>query len=57
MAVDRSRKPVGNLQKPFNITNVPTLIVMKEGKEQGRIVEYGKTGLADKELGEMLNGM
>lgn len=57
IAVDRSKTTVGNLQKPFNITNVPTLIIMKDGKEQGRIIEYGKTGLADKELGEMLNGM
>jgi thiol-disulfide isomerase/thioredoxin len=57
IAVDRSKTTVGNLQKPFNITNVPTLIIMKDGKEQGRIVEYGKTGLADKELGEMLNGI
>lgn len=57
IAVDRSKTTVGNLQKPFNITNVPTLIIMKDGKEQGRIVEYGKTGLADKELGEMLNGV
>jgi thiol-disulfide isomerase/thioredoxin len=55
--VDRNKKTIGDLQKPFNITNVPTLIVMKDGKEQGRIIEYGKTGLADKELGEMLKGM
>lgn len=55
--VDRAKTTIGNLQKPFNITNVPTLIIMKDGKEQGRIVEYGKSGLADKELGEMLNGM
>ncbi len=55
--VDRAKTTIGNLQTPFHITNVPTLIVMKDGKEQGRIVEYGKSGLADKELGEMLNGM
>ena len=55
--VDRAKTTIGNLQTPFHITNVPTLIIMKDGKEQGRIIEYGKTGLADKELGEMLNGM
>ncbi len=55
--VDRDKKTIGNLQKPFNITNVPTLIVMKGGKEQGRIIEYGTSGLADKELGEMLQAM
>jgi thiol-disulfide isomerase/thioredoxin len=55
--VDRDKTTIGNLQKPFNITNVPTLIVMKGGKEQGRIIEYGTSGLADKELGEMLQAM
>ena len=55
--VDRAKTTIGNLQTPFHITNVPTLIIMKDGKEQGRIIEYGKSGLADKELGEMLNGM
>ena len=52
--VDRNKKTIGDLQTPFHITNVPTLIVMKGGKEQGRIIEYGSSGLADKELGEML---
>lgn len=55
--VDRNKKTIGDLQKPFNVTNVPTLIIMKNGKEEGRIVEYGKTGLADKELGEMLKAL
>lgn len=52
--VDRAKTTIGNLQTPFHITNVPTLIVMKGGKEQGRIIEYGTSGLADNELGEML---
>ena len=30
-------------------------IVLKEGKELGRVIEYGKTGLWDKELGELIN--
>ncbi|MBK7347662.1 MAG: hypothetical protein IPI98_12365 [Chitinophagaceae bacterium] len=45
---------MGNLTAAFNIINVPTIIVMKEGKEVGRVVEYGKTGQWDKELTGLL---
>jgi hypothetical protein len=38
----------------MNIIDVPTIIVMKDGKEAGRVVEYGKYGLFDKELGEII---
>lgn len=54
VAVDRAKTTVGNLHNLFNITNVPTCIVMKDGKELGRIVEFGKTTFVDKELGEMV---
>lgn len=54
IAVDRAKTTIGNIQKPFNITNVPTAIVMKDGKEVGRIIEYGKTALVDKELGAII---
>jgi thiol-disulfide isomerase/thioredoxin len=52
--VDRDKKSIGNLSQLFNIKNVPTIIVMKEGKEFGRLVEYGKTGKWDAELAEMI---
>jgi hypothetical protein len=52
--VDRDKKTIGNVSNAFNITNVPTIIVMKEGKEIGRVVEYGKTGKWDAELAEMI---
>ena len=39
----------------FNVVNVPTIIVMKDGKELGRVVEYGNTGKWDKELADILN--
>ena len=55
LAVDRDKKTVGQLSAAFNITNVPTIIVMKEGKEIGRVVEYGKTGNWDKELADLIN--
>ena len=55
--VDRSKKTLGNIADAFKITNVPTIIVMKDGKEIGRIVEYGKTGKWDTELGQILSSL
>jgi thiol-disulfide isomerase/thioredoxin len=52
--VDRQKKSLGNITSALNITNVPTIIVMKNGKEVGRVVEYGKTGKWDKELAEIV---
>lgn len=52
--VDRSKQTLGNIASALNITNVPTIIVMKNGKEVGRVVEYGKTGKWDKELAEIV---
>ena len=53
-AMDRNKKTLGNVGDAFKITNVPTIIVMKEGKEIGRVVEYGKSGKFDKDLSELL---
>jgi thiol-disulfide isomerase/thioredoxin len=55
LAVDRDKKTIGNLSEALHVTNVPTIIVMKNGKETGRVVEYGKEGLFDKELGEVIS--
>ena len=52
--VDRKKKTLGNIASAFKITNVPTIIVMKDGKEIGRVVEYGKTGKWDAELAALL---
>ncbi len=54
IGVDRAKKTLSHLTEALNITNVPTIIVMKDGKEVGRVVEYGKYGLFDMELGEIL---
>lgn len=56
VAVDYSKKTIGNLTEAFNITRVPTFIVLKDGKETGRVVEYGTTGQWDKELSEIVTG-
>lgn len=53
IGVDRSKKTLGNLAESLNVINVPTVIVLKDGKEVGRVVEYGKTGQWDKEIGEI----
>ena len=53
--VNRAKKSLASIADAFNIINVPTIIVMKEGKELGRVVEYGKTGKWDKELADIIN--
>ena len=54
IGVDRDKRSLGNLTQVFEIKNVPTIIVLKEGKEVGRVVEYGKTGQWDTELADLL---
>ncbi len=52
--VDRNKKTLGNAAAAFQLQNIPTIIVMKNGKEVGRVVEYGKTGKWDAELSALL---
>jgi thiol-disulfide isomerase/thioredoxin len=54
-AVDRNKNTTGNIQAALNVIVVPTIIIMKDGKEMGRVVEYGKTGHWDKELADIIN--
>lgn len=54
IGTDRDKKTLGTLSEALNVLNVPTIIVMKNGKEIGRVVEYGKTGLFDKDLAQIL---
>ncbi len=56
LGVDHSKKTVHHLAEAFNVTRVPTFIVLKNGVEAGRVVEYGKYGMFDKELGEIVAG-
>ena len=55
VGVDRQKKTLGHLTEALNILNVPTIIVLQNGKEAGRVIEYGKSGLFDKDLGDILN--
>ena len=56
IGVDRDKKTLFNLEEAFNVTLVPTIIVMKKGKEIGRVVEYGRIGAPEKEVGQIIAG-
>lgn len=55
IGVDRNKKTISHLTDAFNVVNVPTVIVMKDGRELGRIVEYGKYGMVENELAEIVS--
>ncbi|MBI1343942.1 MAG: thioredoxin [Terrimonas sp.] len=55
LGTDRKVKTTGNLAAAFHITATPTIIIMKDGKELGRVKEYGKYGLFEMELAEIIN--
>jgi len=57
IAVDRQKQTINKLNTVYSITNVPTFIVLKEGKEVGRVVEYGTEGDITKELGKIVSGI
>ncbi len=54
VAVDKSKIAVQNLHVKYQLKTVPTFIVFVNGKEVGRVEEYGKTGYMEKELGEIV---
>ncbi len=57
VGVDRQKTTVDELHTKWNIKNVPTFIVLHDGKEVGRVVEYGKLNQIDKELGEIVSSI
>ncbi|MFI5129007.1 MAG: thioredoxin family protein [Chitinophagales bacterium] len=57
IGVDRKKTTLSHLTEALGIVNVPTIMVMKNGKEVGRVVEYGKQGMFDRELGEIINSV
>jgi thiol-disulfide isomerase/thioredoxin len=56
IGVDRNKKTVQHLSETFKVDRIPTFIVMKNGREIGRVSEYGNTGMFDRELGEIVSG-
>ena len=57
VAVDRKKQTINNLHTIYKIKNVPTFIVLKDGKEIGRVVEYGKSGSTEKDLAEIVQSI
>jgi len=57
IGVDRKKTTFSDLTGALAIKNVPTIMIMKNGREIGRVVEYGKFGLFDMELGSILKTM
>lgn len=57
IGVDRNKKTLSHLSEALNVDKVPTIIVLKHGKEIGRVIEFGKYGLFDMELGEILKSL
>lgn len=57
IGVDRNKLTLGHLSETMNADKAPTIIVMKKGRELGRVVEFGKYGLFDMELGEILKAI
>ena len=53
--VDKHKKAIGHLPEDMHLTNTPTFIILKGGKEVGRVIEYGKNGQWERELGEIVS--
>ena len=54
IGVDRKKTTISHLSEALNVKNVPTIIVLQNGKEKGRVIEYGTSGSFDKDLADIL---
>jgi hypothetical protein len=54
IAVDRQKKSINDLPETMHLKNTPTFIVLNHDVEVGRVVEYGKDGHWEKEIGEIV---
>ena len=52
---DRNKITLKNIHTKYAVTNVPTFIVQVNNKEIGRVVEFGKYGDIEKEIGEIIS--
>jgi thiol-disulfide isomerase/thioredoxin len=54
IGIDRKKTTLGSLCEALGVTKAPTIMVMKGGKEIGRVEEFGSSGMYDKDLGVVL---
>ncbi len=54
VGVDRNKTTLGSLCEALGVTKAPTILVLKAGKEMGRVEEFGSSGMYDKDLSEVL---
>ena len=54
-SVDRAKHMPGTIVEDYHVISIPTIIVMKDGREVGRLVEYGKSGQWDKEFADIFS--
>ncbi|HEY4109870.1 thioredoxin family protein [Puia sp.] len=55
VAVDRQKHALNHLPEDMHLAHTPTFIVLKGGKEVGRVVEYGKNGQWEAEIGDIVS--
>jgi thiol-disulfide isomerase/thioredoxin len=55
VGVDQDKKSTNHLSEDMHITRIPTFIMLKDGKEVGRVVEYGRTGQWDQEIADIIS--
>ncbi|HXB08349.1 MAG TPA: thioredoxin family protein [Puia sp.] len=55
VAVDRQKHALDHVAEDFHLAHTPTFIVLKAGKEVGRVVEYGKNGQWDAEIAAIVS--
>jgi hypothetical protein len=55
IGVDHQKKSIDHSAEEMHLVSTPTFIVLKGGKEMGRVVEYGKNGQWDREIGEIVS--
>ena len=54
VGVDPDKNDIDHLTDDMHITRIPSFILLKDGKELGRVVEDGKAGHWDREIGELV---
>jgi hypothetical protein len=54
VGVGPDKKDLGHLAEDMHISSIPTIIVMKDGKELGRVTASQKSACWDKEIGDLV---